>query len=65
MKTNTLKVILSAIVISGISLVVMGKASAGNLLPTIAVTISYVAAVVILAVAALDRRTGPKDYATR
>ena len=65
MKTNTIKVILSAIAVSAISLVVMGKASAGNLLPTMAVGISYAAAVAILAVAALDRRNGPKDYAAR
>jgi hypothetical protein len=65
MKTNTLKVILGMIAISAIGLIVMRKASASDLLPTVAVTISYLAVAIIVAVAAVDYRVGPKNYASR
>lgn len=65
MKTNTFKIILSAIAVSALSLIAIGNASLSNLLPTMAVTISYVAVILLLAVAAVDYRTGSKSYNVR
>ena len=65
MKTNTLKVLLTTLAISAISLIVMRKATGSNLLPTMAVTVSYTAVVILVALAAVDYRVGPKNYAGR
>jgi len=65
MKNNTLKVLLTTIAVSAISLIVLRKATGANLLPTMAVTVSYVAVVVLVALAAVDYRVGPKNYAAR
>ena len=65
MKTNTFKIVLSAIAVSALSLIAIGNASVSNLLPTMAVTISYVAVILLLAVAAVDYRTSSKSYNVR
>ena len=56
MKNHALHISLAAIVGSGIALL-----AATN----IALGVSYVAVGILLAVAALDYRQGPKDYASR
>jgi len=56
MKNNTLQISLTAIAASGIALVAISN---------IAVAVSYVAVGILLAVAAVDYRQGPKNYASQ
>ncbi len=56
MKNNTLQITLTAIAISGLALVAV---------TTLAVAVSYVAVGILMAVAAVDYRQGPKSYLTR
>ncbi|SDS28962.1 hypothetical protein [Opitutus sp. GAS368] len=56
MKTNTLQITLTAIVASSLALFAV---------TTIAVSISYLAVGILIAVAAVDYRQGPKNYAAR
>ena len=65
MKTKTLKVLLVAIAVSAISLMVIRKLSASNLLPTMAVAVSYLAIAILFALAAVDYRVGSKTYDLR
>ena len=65
MKTNTLKVILSTAIIGAISLMAIGKALAGNLMPNLAVTVSYLAISILVALAAVDYRGGSRSYLIR
>lgn len=56
MKNTTLQITLAAIAASGIAII-----AATN----IAVAVSYLTVGILLAVAAVDYRQGPKDYASR
>lgn len=56
MKNNTLQITLTAIAASGIALFALAN---------IAVGVSYVAVGILVAVAAVDYRQGPKNYASR
>lgn len=56
MKNNTLQITLTAIAASGIALFAITN---------IAVAVSYVAVGILVAVAAVDYRQGPKNYASR
>jgi hypothetical protein len=56
MKTNTLQLILTAIAASGLALVAI---------TTIAVAVSYAAVAMLIAVAIVDYRQGPKCYLAR
>jgi 1,4-dihydroxy-2-naphthoate octaprenyltransferase len=56
MKNNTLQIILTAVVASSLMLVAF---------TTIAVAVSYLAVGILVAVAAVDYRQGPKAYAAR
>jgi len=56
MNNNTLQITLTAIATSGIALFAVTN---------IAVAVSYVAVAILVAVAAVDYRQGPKDYASR
>lgn len=56
MKNNTLQITLTAIAASGIALFAISN---------IAVAVSYVAVGILVAVAAVDYRQGPKHYASR
>jgi len=65
MKNNTLTVLLTTIAVSAISLIGFRMATGTNLLPTLAVAVSYVAVAVLVALAAVDYRVGPKNYSSR
>ena len=56
MKTNTLQITLSAIVASSLALFAV---------TTIAISVSYLAVAILVAVAVVDYRQGPKSYAAR
>jgi|GEM_PF-3237983 len=56
MKTNTLQISLTVIAASTFALFAV---------TTIAVSVSYLAVAILLAVAAVDYRQGPKSYAAR
>lgn len=56
MKTNTLQIILTALVASSLALFAV---------TTIAISVSYLAVAILVAVAAVDYRQGPKNYAAR
>lgn len=56
MKNNTLQITLTAIAASGIALFAITN---------IAVAVSYIAVGILIAVAAVDYRQGPKNYASR
>lgn len=56
MKTNSLHVTLTAIIASSLALFAV---------PMIAVTVSYLAVAILIAVAAVDYRQGPRSYAAR
>ncbi len=56
MKTNTLQIVITAIVASSLALFAI---------TTIAVSVSYLAVAIRGAVAAMDYRQGPKNYAAR
>ena len=56
MKNNTLHLTLTAIVASSLALIAV---------TTIAVTVSYLAVAILVAVAVVDYRQGPKCYAAR
>lgn len=56
MKNNTLQITLTLIVASGLALVAAS---------TLAIAVSYVAVAILLALAAVDYRQGPKSYASR
>lgn len=56
MKNTTLQITLAALAASGIAII-----AATN----IAVAVSYLTVGILLAVAAVDYRQGPKDYASR
>ena len=56
MKTNTLQITLTAIAASSLAVFAV---------TTIAVTVSYLAVAILIAVAAVDYRQGPKSYAAR
>jgi hypothetical protein len=56
MKNNTLQIILTVIVAGGLTLVAAS---------TLAIAVSYVAVAILLAVAVVDYRQGPKNYASR
>ena len=64
MKTNTLLIAITALASSGLALFAMTNKSAG-ILPAIAVSVSYVAVVILIALAVVDYRIGPKSYAVR
>ena len=56
MKNNTLQLTLTAVTASTLALIAV---------PTIAVTVSYLAVVILIAVAAVDYRQAPRSYAAR
>lgn len=56
MKTNTLHITLTAIVASGLALFAV---------TTIAVTVSYLAVAILVALAVVDYRPEPKSYGAR
>lgn len=56
MNNNTLQITVAAIATSGIALFAITN---------IAVAVSYVAVAILVAVAAVDYRQGPKNYASR
>ncbi|MBI2813896.1 MAG: hypothetical protein HYX71_06400 [Opitutae bacterium] len=56
MKTNTLHLTLTAITASSLALIAV---------TTIAVTVSYLAVAILFAVAVVDYRQGPRNYAAR
>lgn len=56
MKTNALQITLTGILISSLALVAV---------TTIAIAVGYAAVAILLAVAAVDYRQGPKSYAAR
>lgn len=56
MKNSSLHLTLTAIIASSLALIAV---------PTIAVTVSYLAVVILVAVAAVDYRQGPRSYAAR
>jgi hypothetical protein len=56
MKNNTLQITIAAIATSGIALFAVTN---------IAVAVSYVAVGILIAVAAVDYRQGPKNYASQ
>ncbi len=56
MKTNTLQITLSAIALSGLAVVAVS---------TLAIGVSYAAVAILVAVAAVDYRQGPKSYIAR
>ena len=56
MKTNTLQITLTAVVASSLALFAV---------TTIAISVSYLAVAILVAMAVLDYRQGPKNYATR
>ena len=64
MKTNILQIAITALASSGLALFAMANHSAG-ILPSIAVIVSYVAVVILMALAIVDYRVGPKSYAAR
>ena len=65
MKTNNLtNGIVTAVVIGTVIAGATVRVSA-NVIPTIAVSVSYFAVAVLLVLAAIDYRTGPKSYLTR
>ena len=64
MKTNTLKVILSAATIGAIVLTTMAKISA-SYVDLMAIGVSYTAVAVLVALAIVDYRGNVKDYAGR
>ncbi|HKB56630.1 MAG TPA: hypothetical protein VKC51_03495 [Lacunisphaera sp.] len=61
MKTNTLKLILATVAASGLALLVVNRIAASNL-TLISISVSYTAVAILLALAALDYRLGPKSY---
>ena len=64
MKTNTLKLILATVAASGLALLIANRVAASNL-TIISISVSYVAVAILLALAALDYRLGPKSYRMR
>ena len=56
MKNNTIQITLSAIAISSLAVFAV---------TTIAIGVSYLAVAILVAVAAVDYRQGPKSYAGR
>ena len=64
MNTTNIKVISLTVTIGAIALLAANKLTAG-ILPTTAVTVSYLAVGALLLLAATDYRVGPKNYADR
>ena len=56
MKTNTLQLTLASIAASGLAMVAV---------TTLTVAVSYAAVAILIAVAAVDYRQGPKSYLAR
>ncbi len=65
MKSNTLKVILGALAVGVAPLLLAKNTPASILFPAIAVTVSYLSVAIMVALAAVDYRVGPKSYAAR
>ena len=64
MKTNTYQIAITAVATSGLALFAMTNHTAG-FLPAIAASVSYITIVVLIALAAVDYRVGPRSYAAR
>ena len=64
MKTNTMTGIVAPALAGSVALAV-GIHISANYMPYVAVSVSYFAVVVLLALAAVDYRVGPKSYAAR
>lgn len=64
MKINKLNVILTTIAISAIALLATTNGIAG-FLSAMAMTVSYIAVAILVALAALDYRVGPKNFSAR
>ncbi len=64
MKINKLNVILTTVAISAIALLVTTKGTA-SFLSVMAMTVSYIAVAILVALAALDYRVGPKNFSAR
>jgi hypothetical protein len=64
MKTNKLNVILTTVAISGIVLLATTKGTA-SFLSAMAMTVSYIAIAILVALAVLDYRVGSKNYSAR
>jgi hypothetical protein len=61
MKTKNNKVLLATLAISALALVAVTKMAA-SALPVLVIAGSYLAVVILFALAALDYRVGPKAY---
>ena len=64
MKTNTYQIAITALATSGLALFAMTNHTSG-FLPALAASVSYITIVVLIALAAVDYRIGPKSYAAR
>ena len=64
MKINTLQIAITALATSGLALFATTNHTAG-FLPAVTVSVSYTAIVILIALAMVDYRTGPKSYAAR
>ena len=64
MKPNTLQIAITALATGGLAMFAMINHALG-LLPAIAVSVSYMAVVILIALAVVDYRIGPKSYVAR